>query len=51
MQTTFGRGSIGPRSEKHFKEAINNEDKQKPITDERLTEILLEKGYQLHVAR
>ena len=34
-------------SKKIFQDCIENEQKRKPLTDERLTEILQEKGYQI----
>jgi RNA polymerase sigma-54 factor len=30
-----------------LQECLNNEDKRKPLTDEKLTKILQEKGYQI----
>lgn len=49
LQTESGEEVSTHEIKKILKECIENEDKRKPLTDERLTEILKEKGY--HIAR
>lgn len=47
MQTTSGEEVSAREVKSILEEAIGNENKQKPLTDERLTEILQEKGYKI----
>jgi len=49
LQTESGEEVSTHEIKKILKECIENEDKRKPLTDQRLTEILKEKGY--HIAR
>jgi len=49
LQTESGEEVSTHEIKKILKECIENEDKRKPLTDERLTEILKGKGY--HIAR
>jgi RNA polymerase sigma-54 factor len=45
LQTDYGEEVSTREIKKILKECIDNEEKRKPLTDERLTEILQEKGY------
>ncbi len=47
MQTTSGEEVSAREVKSILEEAISGEDKKKPLTDERLTEILQEKGYKI----
>jgi RNA polymerase sigma-54 factor len=47
MQTTSGEEVSAREVKSILEDAISGEDKQKPLTDERLTTILQEKGYQI----
>jgi RNA polymerase sigma-54 factor len=47
MQTTSGEEVSAREVKSILEEAISGEDKKKPLTDERLTTILQEKGYQI----
>ncbi|PKP11385.1 MAG: RNA polymerase sigma-54 factor [Bacteroidetes bacterium HGW-Bacteroidetes-4] len=47
MQTTSGEEVSAREVKSILEEAISGEDKKKPLTDERLTKILQEKGYQI----
>ncbi len=49
LQTESGEEVSTHEIKKILQECIQNEDKHRPLTDERLTEILKEKGY--HIAR
>ncbi len=47
MQTDTGDEVSTREIKRILQECINNEDKSKPLTDEKLTKILQEKGYQI----
>lgn len=47
MQTTSGEEVSAREVKSILEDAIENEDKQKPVTDELLTKILQEKGYKI----
>jgi RNA polymerase sigma-54 factor len=47
MQTTSGEEVSAREVKSILEEAISGEEKKKPLTDERLTKILQEKGYQI----
>lgn len=47
MQTSSGEEVSAREIKSILEEAIGNEDKKKPLTDERLTKILQEKGYKI----
>jgi RNA polymerase sigma-54 factor len=47
MQTDAGDEVSTREIKRILQECLNNEDKRKPLTDERLTKILQEKGYQI----
>ena len=47
LQTDSGEEVSTREIKKILEECIGNENKRKPVTDERLTEILQEKGYQI----
>ncbi len=47
MQTTSGDEVSAREVKSILEDAIGNENKKKPLTDERLTKILQEKGYQI----
>ncbi len=47
LQTDSGEEVSTREIKKILQDCIGNEDKRKPLTDERLTEILQEKGYQI----
>ncbi|HCC30022.1 MAG TPA: RNA polymerase sigma-54 factor, partial [Marinilabiliales bacterium] len=47
MQTTSGEEVSAREVKSILDEAIQGENKKRPLTDERLTEILQEKGYQI----
>jgi RNA polymerase sigma-54 factor len=47
LQTDSGEEVSTREIKKILQDCINNEKKRKPLTDERLTEILQEKGYQI----
>ena len=47
MQTDSGEEVSTREIKTILAECIGNENKRKPVTDERLTEILQEKGYQI----
>jgi RNA polymerase sigma-54 factor len=47
LQTDRGEEVSTREIKKILKDCINNEKKRRPLTDERLTEILQEKGYQI----
>ncbi len=47
MQTTSGEEVSAREVKSILEEAINGENKKRPLTDERLTEILIEKEYQI----
>ncbi|MGE4287644.1 MAG: RNA polymerase factor sigma-54 [Salinivirgaceae bacterium] len=47
MQTTSGEEVSAREVKSILEEAISGEDKKKPLTDERLTKILQDKGYQI----
>ncbi len=47
MQTDGGDEVSTREIKRILQECISNEDKRKPLTDEKLTEILQEKGYQI----
>jgi RNA polymerase sigma-54 factor len=47
MQTDAGDEVSTREIKRILQECLNNEDKRKPLTDEKLTEILQEKGYQI----
>jgi RNA polymerase sigma-54 factor len=47
MQTDAGDEVSTREIKRILQECLSNEDKRKPLTDERLTEILQEKGYQI----
>lgn len=47
MQTTSGEEVSAREVKSILEEAIGGEDKQKPLTDEKLTQILQEKGYKI----
>jgi len=47
MQTDAGDEVSTREIKRILQECLNNEDKRRPLTDEKLTEILQEKGYQI----
>ncbi|MEZ5011782.1 MAG: RNA polymerase factor sigma-54 [Bacteroidales bacterium] len=47
MQTDSGEEVSTREIKKILQDCLSNEDKRKPLTDEKLTEILQEKGYQI----
>ena len=47
MQTDTGDEVSTREIKRILQECLNNEDKRRPLTDEKLTEILQEKGYQI----
>ena len=47
MQTDTGEEVSTREIKKILQECIENEDKRKPVTDEKLTEVLQEKGYMI----
>lgn len=47
LQTDSGEEVSTREIKRILQDCINNEEKRKPMTDERLTEILQEKGYQI----
>jgi len=47
MQTDAGDEVSTREIKRILQECLGNEDKRKPLTDEKLTEILQEKGYQI----
>lgn len=47
LQTDSGEEVSTREIKKILQECVNNEEKKKPLTDEKLTEILQEKGYQI----
>ena len=47
MQTDGGDEVSTREIKRILQECLNNEDKRRPLTDEKLTEILQEKGYQI----
>jgi len=47
LQTDSGEEVSTREIKKILKECIDNEDKKRPLTDEKLTEILQQKGYQI----
>jgi RNA polymerase sigma-54 factor len=47
MQTDSGEEVSTREIKRILQDCINNEEKRRPLTDERLTEILQEKGYQI----
>lgn len=47
LQTDSGEEVSTREIKKILRDCIDNEEKRKPLTDERLTEILQEKGYQI----
>jgi RNA polymerase sigma-54 factor len=47
MQTDSGEEVSTREIKKILEECISNEDKKRPLTDEKLTDILQEKGYQI----
>lgn len=47
MQTTSGEEVSAREVKSILEEAIGNENKQKPLTDEKLTKLLQEKGYKI----
>jgi RNA polymerase sigma-54 factor len=47
MQTDAGDEVSTREIKRILQECLNNEDKRKPLTDEKLTKILQEKGYQI----
>ncbi len=47
LQTDSGEEVSTREIKRILQECIDNEDKRKPLTDDRLTEILQEKGYQI----
>lgn len=47
IQTDSGEEVSNKEVKKILEECINNEDKRKPLADEKLTEILKEKGYSI----
>jgi RNA polymerase sigma-54 factor len=47
LQTDSGEEVSTREIKKILEECIDSEDKRKPLTDERLAEILQEKGYQI----
>jgi RNA polymerase sigma-54 factor len=47
LQTDSGEEVSTREIKRILQDCIDNEDKRKPVTDERLTEILQEKGYQI----
>jgi len=47
LQTDTGEEVSTREIKRILQDCIDNEEKRKPLTDERLTEILQEKGYQI----
>jgi RNA polymerase sigma-54 factor len=47
LQTDSGEEVSSREIKKILQEAIENEDKKRPVTDEKLTKILQDKGYQI----
>jgi RNA polymerase sigma-54 factor len=47
MQTDAGDEVSTREIKRILQECLSNEDKRRPLTDEKLTEILQEKGYQI----
>jgi RNA polymerase sigma-54 factor len=47
LQTDSGEEVSTREIKRILQDCIDNEKKRKPLTDERLTEILQEKGYQI----
>jgi RNA polymerase sigma-54 factor len=47
LQTDSGEEVSTREIKRILQDCVNNEEKRKPLTDERLTEILQEKGYQI----
>ena len=47
MQTTTGEEVSSREVKKILQECVDNENKKKPLTDEKLTAILQEKGYKI----
>jgi RNA polymerase sigma-54 factor len=47
MQTDTGDEVSTREIKRILQECLSNEDKRKPLTDEKLTKILQEKGYQI----
>ena len=47
MQTDAGDEVSTREIKRILQECLSNENKRKPLTDEKLTEILQEKGYQI----